>query len=92
MKEYLQGRIMKMTRGEGRGEAGGKTVLILCLHTRKTGRLSCRNAERFPGDTGPQNPTFPILNFLFLSVLNCTWEGDLGSPRGALFHRDSFVG
>lgn len=65
MKEYLQGRIMKMTRGEGRGEAGGKTMLILCLHTRKTGPFELQKRREVSGRHWPPKSDISNIEFSF---------------------------
>ena len=81
---------MKMTPGEGRGKAGGKMVLILCLHTEKTARLIGKSTDRFPEDTSQKKSlTFAVLIFFILwSVLNCAQKENWGF-RQELYPRDS---
>ena len=71
---------MKMIPGEGRGKAGGKMVLILCLHTEKSAGLIGKSTDRFPEDTSQKKSlTFAVLIFFFpRSVLNCAQKENLG--------------
>ena len=82
---------MKMIPGEGRGKAGGKMVLILCLHTEKSAGLIGKSTDRFPEDTS-QKKIFDIcsIDFLFPSVcFELRPEGKFGVPTGTLYPRDS---